>query len=351
MAYADTLARTWRDNILFNALVELTYRCNLDCSFCYNDTKLKGIPLTTAQYFEFFEDLCTLGTLNLTLSGGEPLARPDFFALGAKARELGFLVRVKSNGHALRGTLARRMRDEVDPYVIDVSLHGAGAGTHDRQTRIPGSFARLLANVREALELGLRIKLNTPLTTWNEDEIEAMYALADDLGAPIMFDTQITGRDNGDLGPLALQASRDGVARLYAIEQRRAAAHPRVEAASEPGSAPTAPEPSVAVREKHCGAGSSGITVDPYGNVYPCVQWRRRVGNLHQDSIVDLWRHSDTLIEVRGIAEDVNEAMETHGKLAFGFCPGTAEQITGHATHLYPVAKLLLDLRRRSAQG
>ena len=34
MAFADSLQRTWRENILFSALIELTYRCNLNCFFC-----------------------------------------------------------------------------------------------------------------------------------------------------------------------------------------------------------------------------------------------------------------------------------------------------------------------------
>jgi len=54
-----------------------------------------------------------LQVLNLTLFGAEPLAHPDFFLLGSRARELGFLVRVKSNGHALRGAAPRRLRDKV----------------------------------------------------------------------------------------------------------------------------------------------------------------------------------------------------------------------------------------------
>ena len=77
MAFTDTLQRTWRENILFSVLVELTYRCNLNCFFCYNDPRLRGVPLTTAQYGRFFEDLRELGALNLTFSGGEPLARAD----------------------------------------------------------------------------------------------------------------------------------------------------------------------------------------------------------------------------------------------------------------------------------
>ena len=59
------------------------------------------------------------------------------------------MVRIKSNGHALAARLARRLQDEVDPYMVEVSLHGASAATHDRQTRVPGSFERLVANIAE----------------------------------------------------------------------------------------------------------------------------------------------------------------------------------------------------------
>ncbi|HEY2739952.1 MAG TPA: hypothetical protein VGK45_16200, partial [Thermoanaerobaculia bacterium] len=71
MGFEQILQKTWRDNILFSVLVELTYRCNLDCFFCYNDVGLRGEPLRTEQYFAFFSELRDLQVLNLTLSGGE----------------------------------------------------------------------------------------------------------------------------------------------------------------------------------------------------------------------------------------------------------------------------------------
>lgn len=342
MAYTDTLQRTWRENILFSVLVELTYRCNLNCFFCYNDPQLRGVPLTTEQYGQFFEDLRELGALNLTFSGGEPLARADFFTLGRQARDLGFVVRVKSNGHALNGRLARRLREEVDPFIVEVSLHGARAETHDRQTRIPGSFGKLLVNLHEMQALGLRVKLNSPLTAWNEAEIEAMFALADEWDLPIQFDPQITPRDDGDPGPLAIAPSRVGVARLLALQRERAAARQRDR---EPRSTDTAE----VAGSKHCGAGSATVTVDPFGNVYPCVQWRRRVGNLHEQSIQTIWRQSQELAEVRRLAVEVKQAVSQHGPLGFGFCPGLAEQETGDPAGLYPAARRLLDLRRQSA--
>ena len=40
-SWGAVLDRVTRENILFSVLVELTYRCNLDCFFCYNDLTLK----------------------------------------------------------------------------------------------------------------------------------------------------------------------------------------------------------------------------------------------------------------------------------------------------------------------
>jgi mycofactocin biosynthetic radical S-adenosylmethionine protein MftC len=348
MAFFDTQRRIWRENLLFSVLVELTYRCNLDCSFCYNDTNLRGTPLSREQYFRFFEDLRDLGTLNLTFSGGEPFAHPDFFTLGSKARDLGFVVRVKTNGHALRGALARRLKEEIDPFIVEVSLHGASAQTHDRQTRVPGSFARLMDNLLEAQAFGLRLKLNSPLTAWNEHEIEPLFALADRLQARIQFDTDITRRDDGDAAPLDIAPSRDGLARLYEVQLRRAAANEPDVDPDDVAPGATAPASAAApASEKHCGAGSNSITVDPYGNVYPCVQWRRRVGNLHQDSVQTLWKGSPELDAVRRLTVDVKQTLDGLQPGGFPFCPGLAEKESGHATRLYPTAQVMLDLRRR----
>jgi MoaA/NifB/PqqE/SkfB family radical SAM enzyme len=348
MGFEQILQKTWRDNILFSVLVELTYRCNLDCFFCYNDLGLRGEPLSTEQYFTFFSDLRDLQVLHLTLSGGEPLAHPDFLRLGARARELGFVVRVKSNGHALRGAAARRLRDEVDPFLVEVSLHGATAATHDRQTRVPGSFDRLLANLREALDLGLRIKVNSTLTAWNEEEIEGMLALADELGVPLQFDPEVTPRDDGDREPLALAPSRAGVARLFTVQAERARA-----AAGSGGAAlavgkgaddGTLPAPV----EKHCGAGSAGVAVDPYGNVYPCVQWRRPVGNLHRQSIREIWTSSTGLREVRDLTTRAKELVDSYGPAGarMSFCPGSAVTRAGDPLQVYPDA-----LRRMEVLG
>jgi MoaA/NifB/PqqE/SkfB family radical SAM enzyme len=322
-SFDDLMERTWEENRLFSVLIELTYRCNLDCFFCYNDLNLRGKPLSFEQYDALLRDLAAMNVLNVALSGGEPLSHPDFFRIGARARDLGFLVRVKSNGHALRGELARRLRDEVDPFVVEVSLHGATAETHDRQTRVPGSFDRLQANLAEMLTLGLRVKINSTLTIWNETETAEMYTLADRLGLPLRFDLQVSPKDDGDRTPLNVSPSDEGIRTLMRIETAR-----RGEMADTPSDAPKRQLP-----EKHCGAGSAGIAIDPYGNVYPCVQWRRAVANLHDRSISDIW--GDSFDGIRGETVEAARlvAAHPHGRL-LNFCPGLAEVLTGSATRV-----------------
>jgi len=361
MSLARVIAKTWEENRLFSVLVELTYRCNLDCFFCYNDLGLAGRPLSRDQYFAFFAELADLGVLNLTLSGGEPLAHPDFLALGRRARELGFVLRVKSNGHALRGELARRLREEVDPFLVEVSLHGATAATHDRQTRVPGSFERLLANLEEMRRLGLRVKINSTLTAWNEGEIEAMFDLVESLGLAFQVDPEVTARDDGSREPLAVAPTREGVLRLFATQEERARrAQEKNGAVSDAGGATGA----VAVAKggddgsmpiapkKHCGAGSSGIAVDPYGNVYPCVQWRRAVGNLHERTLSEIWTGSRDLDEIRDLTARAKQVVDGYGAAGalLNFCPGNAEALGGDPLRVYPAARSRMELAQQAGK-
>lgn len=347
MKYTEIQARIRRENVLFSALVELTYRCNLDCYFCYNDLSLKGRTLDKQQYFEFFEDLAAMGVLNLVLTGGEPLSHPDFWELAIRARELGFSLRIKTNGHALRGAAAERMLREVDPLQIDISLHGAKAKTHDRQTRVPGSFDRLMDNLAECRELGLRVKLNSTLTCWNEHEVEGLFEIADRFGYPLQVDPEVTPRDDGDVEPLDIRASAEGLRRLFRLQRDRFAARRReVEGAEvsevvvgrQDADLMKASAPADGERGKHCGAASVGIAVDPFGDVFPCVQWRTSIGNLHEQSVQEIWANRAVLDPVRNtlveIADKIaREEGETSAYLAF--CPGLAHSHSGDPTRIY----------------
>jgi MoaA/NifB/PqqE/SkfB family radical SAM enzyme len=276
--------------------------------------------------------------MNLVLSGGEPLSHPDFFTIGARARELGFVIRIKTNGHGLSGRCAQRLVDEVDPMILDISLHGACAATHDCQTRVAGSFEKLMKTLPELRRLGLRFKLNCTLTRWNEGEIEPVFAIADGLGVEVQFNSSISPRDDGNPDPLQLSPSKEARLRLFEILLQRRQGMPRRQEGLS-GDLPVAPD-------KHCGIGSATLTVDPVGNVLPCVQWRRPVGNLHHQSIREIWQGSLELARVRRVAGDARRLVEQQGPQGrlMGFCPALAERRTGDPLTIYPEAREQAEL-------
>jgi MoaA/NifB/PqqE/SkfB family radical SAM enzyme len=331
--YGAIVAKSYNQNLLSSVLVELTYRCNLDCFFCYNDLGLKGKPVSTERYLELWQELAEMQVFTLTLSGGEPLAHPDFVELGRGARDLGFVVRVKSNGHALSPSYSQQIKDEIDPFMVDVSIHGSTAEVHDRQTRVPGSFDRLMANIEGARKAGLRLKANTTLTSWNEHEIEGIFALAESLDLGLSISPTVSPKDDGDTEPLSIRPSDEAVQRMFrALEASKPSAP--AELLSDPGEA--APTTS-----KNCGAGASTLVIDPFGDVFPCVQWRRSIGNVHQSTIGEIWSGS-AVEEIRSLneqAESLKDTRQGFARLA-NHCMGLSELKTGDPLAVDPVSVL-----------
>lgn len=326
MQYKEIIAETWNRHILFSVMLELTYRCNLDCFYCYNDLSSTGQRMELEDCLRFLREAQEMGTMNLTLSGGEPSVSPLFFDLGTAAKDMGLVVRIKTNGHAMNQAMARRVKEEIDPFNLDITLHGANAKSHDRQTQVHGSFERLIRNIRAMRKVGLRLQLNAVLTSWNENEFEEMYRLSDDLGLNLQMSPLISARDDGDLSPLSIAPSFLGVKRLLAFQKSRRLATEKPDTGTGPDCEGEGPQV-----KQHCGAGTSSVTVDPFGNVLPCVQWRTPLGNLHEQSISEIWANSTRLAEVRQITTDLKKTVERIDPKAdkVGFCPALAEQIEG----------------------
>lgn len=330
MSIEQLFNRAREENVLNSVLFELTYGCNLDCTFCYNDLSMTGRRVSLEQYKATLDELADMAVLYLAFSGGEPLMYKHFFELGAYAREKGFVIKVKSNGVPLNQRNAERLKAEVDPFIVDLSLHGANPQTHDRLTQVPGSFERLLRNIAFLQSLDIRLKLNAPLTRWNEGEVADMFALADSIGVPLEFDPEISPRDDGDMTPLEIAPSRKGIENMVRLSLQRS------RLARDPDRIPVRLKPEIKPdpkldRKKHkvCGAGSTNLTIDPFGNVYPCVQFRRSVGNIHEQTIREIWTGSGELKNVRDLA---SRALEIAREKGFKqFCMGLNELRTGNA--------------------
>ncbi len=300
-----------------SAHLELTYRCNWRCVFCYNPRHSDLRPLNGDEWTAVLDDLRVLGTLGLTLTGGEALTHPDFLRIATAARERHFSVRLFTNGALVTEEMADALA-RLDLVAVEMSLHGARPETHDRVTARPGSFVAMMDGLGRLKRRGVPLVLKTPLTSFNEDELPEMERLVDDLGLPYHLDPTLTPRDDGDRGPLQFQASPAAVERLY----RRVAAR---------GALPSSTRTEGAV---NCGLGRITLAVDPEGNVYPCLQWKKTsIGNVRETRLRDLWADSPVRRQAADVARAANDAMLAAGEplASFPFCPALALERTGDA--------------------
>ncbi len=328
--YERFIAKARAQAIPLNAQYEITYRCNHRCDFCYN-APLKQKELDTFQAKEVIRKCADFGVLFLTFTGGEPLVRRDFFELARYALGRNIAIRIYTNGFLIDRPMAERIRD-LHPFELEISLHGGHPATHDAVTRVPGSFDKLIAAFGHLRDLGIRVNLKTPVTRSNQEELNGIRAIGDRFGFNVFMDVVITPRDDGDQAPLRHGVDAAFLERFYSEEFARTR------------SAPMGHLPQFGENDVNCGTGRTAFTIDPYGNLFPCVQWRtRKFGNLLEiESLGDVWNSSPILHDVRRIAREVTRStlkVLDYGKVC-GFCPALAELQTGDATKMYEQVRL-----------
>jgi MoaA/NifB/PqqE/SkfB family radical SAM enzyme len=300
-----------------SASLELTYRCNWRCVFCYNPRHGDRRGLPTARWLALLDELRELGTLFVALTGGEPLAHPDFLVLARGVRERAFALRVLTNGALVTDALAAQLA-ELKPMAVELSLHGARAETHDRATATPGSQLAMLRGLDRLLTCGVPVVLKSPLTRLNEGELDAMREIAAARGVPLRLDPVLTPRDDGFAGPLAWRASSGAIESLYRTLHQ----------------AGQLPQEQRVEGGFNCGLGRTTVAIDPEGDVFPCLQWRRApLGSVRERSLVSLWRESEERVAAAAAARAANDRMLAKGGAlaVFPFCPALALQRTGDA--------------------
>ena len=79
--------------------LELTHHCNFRCQHCYIPDFSAPDLLSTERILELLEELASMGTLYLTLTGGEMLLRRDWYEIASRARKM--RDRTVPTGHSI----------------------------------------------------------------------------------------------------------------------------------------------------------------------------------------------------------------------------------------------------------
>jgi len=164
-------------------IAEITHRCPLHCVYCSNPLEMQAREreLTTAIWANVFASAAQLGILQLHLTGGEPLARPDLAELIAAARKANLYTNLITSGVGLGeerlAALVEAGLDHIQLSFQDSQEAAANeiAGTRAHALKI--DLARLIKRQRLAFTMNLVVHRQ------NLDRLPEMIALAEELAA------------------------------------------------------------------------------------------------------------------------------------------------------------------------
>ncbi len=324
------------------AMFELTQRCNFNCLHCYinkpaNCQITRSQELTTAQAMQILDGIAEAGLLFLTLSGGEPLLRPDFSQIYQHARQLGMIVNLFTNGSLINENIADLL-SEWRPFSIEITLYGATPKTYEKMTGIPGSYGRVRKGMDLLLDRGLPVGVKTVLTTENVDEIDQMQTFVESLGLEFRYDYVLWPRLDGSRNIFQYQIPIDELVQLDSRSFERQSEWRRMVTENS----------GRIVHQKYiynCGAGLRSFVIDSEGRMNICAMSRSPSFDLLSMSFEEAW---EKLGELRKIERQMKTNCETCqiGALCYQ-CVGWSQAI--HNDNETPVT-FLCELAHRRVQ-
>jgi MoaA/NifB/PqqE/SkfB family radical SAM enzyme len=261
-------------NIPLSVLIELTYRCNHACYYCYQKKYPTVKELSLNKWRDILRQLADAGTLYLTFSGGEPFIRKEFLQIIKYARKLEFGVSIITNGTLLTPQIIRSLAD-MAIMDIGISFLAAEARLHDLLSGVKGSFIKARKNLDLCLKAGLKTMIKHTVSSLNFGEFVKLGKLADETGALFECDCFIVPAKAGTLSPYALSGEK------FHSFLKKMKVTPF--ACSRKGDLSA---------QLHCDAGRSVAGITPSGIVLPCIQLPIPLGNLAPSSFRSIWHSS-----------------------------------------------------------
>jgi len=174
-----------------SAVWEITLACNMKCIHCGSAAgKTRSNELTTSEALNLCEELNELGTRLVTLMGGEPFLRQDWYTIAQKIKDLGMDLTFISNGLTIDDNIISKLK-KLDVYAIAISLDGGIHETHESIRGVKGSFEKCLSCLDLLRNEDIPTSIITTLHKKNVKELSKIRELI--MGKGIAWQIQMAG--------------------------------------------------------------------------------------------------------------------------------------------------------------
>jgi len=293
-----------------------TNLCNLACKHCYQDSERRALTdeLTLEEKLDLVDQMAEQYVPMIAFAGGEPTISKDLLPVLRRCQEYRMHTTIATHGGTMTPRLAAELAGAGVKYV-EISLDSVHPEKHDAFRGQPGMWQRTVEGMCNVVrQEGMRLGVAMCVTGDNLDEVEDMLQFAVDIGASCLahFNFIPVGRGlqmvESDLDPAQrerllhtfnawMQSGRMGIISTAPQFGRVCVAHAPIEgrqACSHAGSGGGEKARVVAKYLGGCGAGRDYVSIEPNGDITPCVYLPHRVlGNVRQRRFIDIFRNNE----------------------------------------------------------
>ena len=288
--YAPNMTAPHRMDLMVSAMTrDGKWHCNQKCLHCYaaGQAQAEVEELSTSDWKRVIDKCRKIGIPQLTFTGGEPTMREDLPELIYYARW--FVTRLNTNGVKLTKELCQQLYN-VSLDSVQITLYSADEMEHNTLVGA-NNFKSTVEGIKNAIEAGLNISINTPLCKVNANylntlkflnELGVKYVSCSGLivtGNACQQESKCTQLSEKELYTILKEAT------LYCVEQ-----HIEISFTS-PGWVSDDRLELLGLAIPTCGACLSNMAIAPNGGVVPCQSWlsEETLGNILEQPWSHIW--------------------------------------------------------------
>ena len=282
MAELGIWEKAVKDRTLLTLILELTARCNNNCTHCYinlpeSDKAARQSELTFSQVAGIVDQAVEMGALWGVLSGGEPLLRPDFPDIYIYKKKKGLLVSLFTNAVLITREHVELFK-QYPPRDIEITIYGVSPETHRKLTS-KNTFESTMAGIKLLAENNIQFSLKTVATRSTKEEIDQIKTFCESTTKqPFRFDPVLQLRlDKDPVRNRDISSERLRPDEIIDLEKNNP---PNVQTVSKNCSVPDTVENTQKLFK--CRAGQNSCVIDYAGNLKLCTSL------VHPETLYDL---------------------------------------------------------------
>lgn len=267
------------------------WNCNQKCLHCYaSGEKMSNVNELSTDEWKLIIDKCKeAGIPQLTFTGGEPTIRKDLVELVDYAKW--FITRLNTNGILVTKELANALYNasldsiQFTFYSSDKDIHNQLVGGDH--------FDKTVLGIKNAIEAGLDVSVNTPLCSLNKDYVPTI-AFLEKLGVKYFSTSGLIPTGNAkEEDSVMTRLSEEEI--TWSVERgyHYCKNHQLELSFTSPGWISETKLKEMRMVVPSCGASLSNMAIAPNGEVIPCQSWlfEEGLGNILEEKWKDIWNH------------------------------------------------------------